>query len=307
MVRGLMLFGKPQFKSALINGMVLGTDGRMMHKSYGNYVSLSEVIEKYGADAFRLWVAMAASTGSDVRFRWEGLEYARRFLVKLWNAARFAQMATVDYQQPREANLRLPDKWILGLLDQVIDKVTEAMEHCEFITAATALTEFTWHKLCDHYLEAVKHRLSTSNSEDKIAVQSVLRTAFLKLLQMLSVFTPHVCEELYARLFNGKPWKSITISPWPRAEHRYDEDVEKGEVLMETIASIRRTKHDLKLPLNAPLSKVKIYAGAHYDILKEGESDIRGTLKISELTIVREGRGKYTVEKYPQISYDLEA
>ena len=306
-VRGLMLFGKPQFKSALINGMVLGADGRMMHKSYGNYVSLSEVIEKYGADAFRLWVAMAASTGSDVRFRWEGLEYARRFLVKLWNAARFTQMVTADYQQPQEVSLRLPDRWILGLLDQVINRVTEAMERCEFIMAATALTEFTWHKLCDHYLEAIKHRLSTSDGEDKAAVQSVLRTVFLKLLQMFSVFTPHICEELYARLFNGKPWRSITISPWPSAEHRYDKDVKRGEVLMETIASIRRTKHDLKLPLNAPLSKVKIYAGEYCDALKEGESDIKGTLKIAKLTIAGEGRGKYVVEEYPQISYDLEA
>ncbi len=66
----------------MINGMVRGSDGRMMHKSYANYIATDEVIKKHGADAFRLWVAISAKTGSDVQFKWADVDYCWRFLLK---------------------------------------------------------------------------------------------------------------------------------------------------------------------------------------------------------------------------------
>src|SRR2546422_3990129 len=65
LVRSLALFGTAPYKTLLINGMVKGTDGRMMHKSYGNYIVADEAINKVGADAFRQWAAAGGSTGYD--------------------------------------------------------------------------------------------------------------------------------------------------------------------------------------------------------------------------------------------------
>jgi valyl-tRNA synthetase len=70
MVRHLALFGETAYDSVLINGMVLGSDGRAMSKSKGNYVASPEVFEKYGADASRMWSATGGSTGTDIPFRW---------------------------------------------------------------------------------------------------------------------------------------------------------------------------------------------------------------------------------------------
>jgi len=308
-VRGLILFDKPQFKTALINGMVRGTDGRMMHKSYGNYVSLLEVIEKYGADAFRLWVAQAAATGSDVRFNWDGLEFTKKFLIKLWNAARLSKifLENYEYKEMAPSDLRLTDKWILGELNETIRKVTEALDNYDFIRASSELIDFIWHKLCDHYLEAIKYRMNITG-KSKEAVSYTLYTVLLKTLTMLSVFTPHICDEIYYRLFNGKPWKSITIAPWPQPIEISEKEVKRGDLVIKVIAEIRRAKHDKRIPLNAPLEKVEIYTSDKeaYDTLIEGSDDIKGTLRIEQMDIrLSTEKGEYTVKESPEVTFSL--
>jgi valyl-tRNA synthetase len=307
LVRGIALFEKAQFKAALINGMVRGTDGRMMHKSYGNYVSLLDVVEKYGADAFRLWVATAAATGSDVRFSWEGVDYAKRFLTKLWNAARFIEMALTGFDPSCEVrSYRLLDRWIRGKLEELTRTVTDSLERMDFMGASTSLIEFAWHVFCDHYLEAVKYRVGDAG-ESGAAARKTLYNVFLRLLQMLSVFAPHIAEELYHRLYAARVgWKSITVSPWPEPQPYSKEDVERGEVVIKTIAAIRRAKSGRSVPLSAELPAVAIYAPPRYAaVLRECREDIAGTLRIREVRIEEEGSGEDSVLEYPDITFTL--
>lgn len=307
-VRGVALFGKAQFKIALINGMVRGTDGRMMHKSYGNYVSLMEVLEKHGADAFRLWVALSAATGSDIRFSWESVEYARRFLTKLWNAARFVAMSIGDFDpnaEVPESEYRLTDRWILALLEKLTAEVTEALDAYDFMGAATRLVDFTWHKFCDHYLEAVKYRIA-GNGPGKRAAQKTLYTVLLRVLQMLSVFAPHISEELYQRVFaRHEKWRSITIAPWPEARRYEEGDIEQGDVLIKTIAAARRAKHDARIALSAEVSEIRIYAGEYAELIEKWAQDIAGTLRAARITVKREGEGTHPVEGYPGVSVEV--
>lgn len=306
LVRGVALFGRPQFKIALINGMVRGTDGRMMHKSYGNYVSLMEVIERYGADAFRLWAALAAATGSDVRFAWEGVDFARRFLTKLWNAARFVAMSLEGYDPRSEVReYRLLDRWIRGKLEQLIRVVTERMEESDFMGAASELVSFTWHVFCDHYLEAVKYRVGRGDESGR-AARRTLYEVLLKLLQLLSIFTPHLAEELYQRIYAGSiGWPSITTSAWP-APGAYDPaDVEAGEVVVRTIAAIRRAKSSAGVALKESLPRVIIYAPQERrKILEACSEDIAGTLRIARLEF-GEGRGEGSVPEYPEVTFAI--
>ena len=80
MVRHLALFDERPFNSVLINGMVLGADGRKMSKSLKNYAAAPEALNKYGADAIRQWAAGGGATGSDIPYRVQDVEYGRRFL-----------------------------------------------------------------------------------------------------------------------------------------------------------------------------------------------------------------------------------
>ncbi|RLE65841.1 MAG: valine--tRNA ligase [Thermoprotei archaeon] len=308
-VRGIALFDKAQFKIALINGMMRGTDGRMMHKSYGNYIPLSEVLDKYGADVFRLWIASAITTGSDLRFSWEGLDFIRRFLTKLWNAARFISMFFEDFTPLEKPELKLVDRWILALSDKLVKEVTEAMDNYDYYRAAQAIIDFTWHKFCDHYLEAVKYRMS-EDGESKRAAQYTLYKVLLRVLILLAPFAPHIAEEIYQRMFkNHEKWMSITVATWPRVEAINEEDIELGDIIIDLIASMRHIKHEMRIPLNQPLEKATIFVSnsRYYEVIKENLEDISGTLRINNIELKGEGRGEYNARNHPDISFAIQA
>ncbi|MEM4643568.1 MAG: valine--tRNA ligase, partial [Candidatus Bathyarchaeia archaeon] len=141
-VRHLALFDEKPFKSCLINGMVLGSDGRKMSKSLKNYVATHEVLDKYGADAARQWAAGGGATGSDIPFRWADVEYGRRFLTKLWNASRFVSSQLQDYVPNEVEDLQTLDRWIISKAEKLTKRVTEALEKCQFNVALEEIRNF---------------------------------------------------------------------------------------------------------------------------------------------------------------------
>jgi len=174
MVRSLALFSKPPYKTLLINGMVRGTDGRMMHKSYGNYVETGEVMKKLGADAFRQWTASGGSTGYDIPFRWNEVEHGKKFLTKIWNIARFIITNSAEKNIPLEPkDLSVIDYWLLGSIQKLVSDVTGAFDNFQFNTALEAIREFAWHSLADDYLEAVKHRLQPEATPGELGLSLI--------------------------------------------------------------------------------------------------------------------------------------
>lgn len=314
MVRHLALFNEKPYKSCLINGMVLGHDGRKMSKSLGNYVATPEVFSKYGADASRQWAAGGGATGSDIPFRPPEVEYGWRFLIKLWNASRFSSMLLEDYEPKKKMKLELLDKWLLSKLEKVTADVTVALENCQFNTAIEAIRNFTWHLFCDFYIEAIKHRLyrpEEYGEKKRKAAQFTLYTAIYRILQLLAPITPHITEEIYQHMYaEDMKHESIHVTSWPVLEaDRIDGEAEKyGDLIMAVISSIRKEKSERKIPLNAPIKKLKIYGGstkgAH--ILEMAEEDIVGTLKAEKIEILPEkGEGK-EVEGYSNIHFNAE-
>ncbi len=314
MVRHLALFDEKPYKSVLINGMVLGSDGRKMSKSLGNYVATPDVFNKYGADAPRQWAASGGATGSDIPFRWADVEYGWRFLIKLWNAARFASLHLRDYAPEEKVELDLLDRWLLSKMEKVTERATTALENCQFNTALEEIRNFTWHELCDQYIEAIKHRLykpETYGEKKKKAVQYTLYTAIYRTLQLLAPISPHITEEIYQIMYaDDKKHKSIHLSPWPALrEENIDEEIEKhGDLITATIGEIRRDKAERKKPLNAPIKKLTIYAGSKKSaqILNQAVGDISGTCKTEKIEIMLvKGKGR-EVQGYPDVQFSAE-
>jgi len=315
MVRHLALFEQTPYKSCLINGMVLGNDGRMMHKSLGNYVATPDVFNKYGADASRQWAAAGGTTGSDIPFRWPDVEYSWRFLIKLWNAARFASHHLRDYSPQEDMpELELLDRWLLSNLERVTVNVTAALDSCQFNTAVEEVRNFTWHQLCDQYIEATKHRLYTADKygdAKKRMAQHTLYTAIYRVLQLLAPIVPHLTEEIYQHLYAGdmKP-KSIHTSRWPIPDvEKIDEEAEKyGALITAFIKEVRRDKSERRIPLNKPITRLTVYAGSKKSehILNQALEDITGTCKTESIQILPEkGEGR-RVEDYPNVQFKAE-
>jgi valyl-tRNA synthetase len=300
MVRHLALFGETPYKSCLINGMVLGSDGRKMSKSLKNYVAAPEVLDKYGSDATRQWAAGGGATGSDIPFRWPDVEYGRRFLVKLWNVSKFAINLLEGYAPNEKVEFELQplDKWILSKAEKLTQKVTEAMEKCQFNVAVEEIRNFTWHSFCDYYIEAVKDKLYNPDvygQAKKLAAQYTLYEVLYRVLQLLAPMTPHLTEEIYQAMYSeAKGFKSLQVSPWPEYNSALeDEPVEKnGDLVMALMSGVRQDKAENKLPLNAAVKTLDVYAGSAEaaNVINSVKEDIAGTLKIAEVRVHPEKR-----------------
>ncbi len=311
MARHLALFNEKPYKSCLINGMVLGTDGRMMHKSLGNYVATTEVFQKYGADASRQWAASGGSTGSDIPFRWPDVRYAWRFQIKLWNASRFVSLLLKDYAPGDAPALGLLDKWLLARMNEATAKCTVGMERYQFNFVMEEIRNFAWRDFCDNYIEAAKHRLykaSIFGEENREAAQYTLYAALYRILLLLAPIAPHITEQIYQAMFaKDKGHKSIHQSPWPhaKAETVDQEAIEKGDLVLTLIGEIRREKARRKLPLNTLVAELKVYSGTPENaaVFAESAQDITGTCKIERLTIMPEKGVGVEVKGYAGVSF----
>ena len=316
MVRHLALFNETPYRSCLINGMVLGSDGRKMSKSLKNYVAAPEVLNKCGSDATRQWAAGGGATGSDIPFRWPDVEFGRRFLVKLWNVSGFTSKLLADYTPSEldESVLQPLDKWILSKVSKLTLKATEAMERCLFNVAIEEIRNFTWHIFCDSYVEAIKDRLYKPESYGKpqrLAAQKTLYEVLYRVLQLLAPITPHLTEEIYQTMYAAdKGFNSLQASPWPKLDTiMEDERAEKrGDLVIALIAEIRREKAEKRMPLNTPITKLTVYAGDYSasEAITDSKEDIIGACKIVNLNVLpEEGTGREVIQ-YPHVQFIAE-
>ena len=299
MARHLALFGRAPYKTVLVNGMVRGADGRMMHKSYGNYVEVTEAVEKYGADSVRQWAAAGGSTGYDIPYRWADVEYGRKFLTKLWNAARLILSSLQDYDPDLPTpKLELLDRWLLSKLNNLIKVATDALESFQFSVAMDSTRNFTWHDLCDQYLEAVKYRLyakPAEASESRRGSQFTLFHTLDTVLRLLAPICPHIADALYRELWGDRlKIKSIHSSTWPEASKQLidGESERQGSILVRVLSEIRRAKSEKRLSMKTPVKKLMIQSREQVASLLRTHADaICQIAVVHQLEIVSIKRG----------------
>jgi len=295
MLRCYLETGMKPWKKVLMNGMILGPDGREMHKSIGNVVMLDEVLSKQGADTIRAGLVMMGAFGNDVPFAWKDMNFTFKFLTKLWNIFRFSSEHLV---KTKNKKLTLIDFWILTKLQKVIEKVTKSFENFEFTEAFETMHTFIWHDVADNYLEMIKYRLF----EDK-AKESVITTLYDLLLtstKLLAPITPFIAEELWQNFFRKYEKEiSVHISIWPEMnESLIDKDAEEmGDMTVAIISSIRQYKNKRGLALNAPIEMLTIECDDKYKKrLERIFEDIRGTIKVKNIVF---GQGEILIENFP--------
>lgn len=169
-------------------------DGAKMSKSRGNVVNPDEYVEKYGADALRLYLVFMGPMDASPDFRDSGMEGASRFLGKVWRLFSDKRQVTSDKQ----------DKAVLSKLHQTIQKVTKDIEGYKYNTAISSLME-----------------LVNTYSEYHVSDMKYLEPLAL----LLAPFAPHIMEEIWVEVL-GKPF-SIHKARWPR----YDISLIKNDMV----------------------------------------------------------------------------
>ena len=278
MFQGLEFTGKRPFKNVLIHGLIRDSQGRKMSKSLGNGVDPMEVIEQYGADALRWFLANGSAPGQDVRYSTDKMDAAWNFINKIWNASRYALMNVGDLtadQVDITGEKTLADKWILTRLNQTIGKVTELFEKFEFGEAGRLLYRFIWDDFCDWYIEMSKETLAGDDEAAKLTTRSILVYVLDNTLRLLHPIMPFVTEEIWQSV--PHVGESLVVATYPTVlpEQMDEKAAEEMEFLMDFIRSVRTVRNEMNTPLSKPINIIaKVSDAAHYAILKENESYI---------------------------------
>ncbi|MDD5924404.1 MAG: valine--tRNA ligase [Clostridia bacterium] len=260
MFSGIEHTGKVPFDTVLIHGLVRDSQGRKMSKSLGNGVDPLEIIDQYGADALRFFLATGNSPGNDMRFSPERVESCRNFANKLWNASRYVHMNIDDFDVKNELpkELTLIDKWIIHKLNIVAKEVTENLEKFELGVAVTKLYDFIWDVYCDWYIEFSKASLM-AGGELAQNTRQVLVYVLENILRLLHPFMPFITEEIWQTLpHNGE---TLMLAEYPKynESHAFEQETEIVNVITETISAIRTRRSEMNVP---PSRKAKVYIAA---------------------------------------------
>jgi valyl-tRNA synthetase len=283
MMQGLHFMGpqrsdpadKVPFRTLYLHGLVRAADGQKMSKSKGNTVDPLGLIDKYGADALRFFMAAMESQGRDIKMDERRVEGYRNFATKLWNAARFAQANEIGGSttlEPPPATLAV-NKWIVAEMVRTIQEVDLALADYRFDAAANAIYQFTWSRFCDWYLELIKGGV---DEETRAVAGWVLD----QILVVLHPFMPFITEELWHALRDRD--HALIVAKWPMADARALDPAAEAEVewLIKLVSEVRAAKTELNVPPGARLP----YA------VRDASAETQARLQAHAATIARMAR-----------------
>ncbi|WP_374703396.1 valine--tRNA ligase [Bacillus sp. V3-13] len=256
--QALEFTGERPFKDVLIHGLVRDAEGRKMSKSLGNGVDPMDVIDQYGADSLRYFLATGSSPGQDLRFSIEKVEATWNFANKIWNASRFALM-NMNGLSVQEIDLggekSVADKWILTRLNETIETVTRLSDRYEFGEVGRVLYNFIWDDFCDWYIEMAKLPLYGEDEAAKKTTRSILAYVLDQTMRLLHPFMPFITEEIWQNLPHSG--ESITTAEWPKAREEFTDQQAAAE--MKLLVEIIRAVRNIRAEVNTPMSrKVKM-------------------------------------------------
>ncbi|MEP2550455.1 MAG: valine--tRNA ligase, partial [Marinomonas sp.] len=261
MMMGQYNMGKAPWPKLYLHGLVRAADGAKMSKSKGNVVDPLGLIDQYGADALRFFMAAMESQGRDIKMDDERVKGYRNFATKLWNATRFCQSngigASTTLAAP-EAKLAA-NQWIIGEVQQTVEKLEAAMADLRFDAAANTIYHFTWDRFCDWYLELIKPVFAEGASETAAAeTREVAGWALDQILVMLHPFMPFITEELWHAQgdlagTSRKDYPIITAK-WPEPRAKVSKAATDAiDWVIDLTGNVRSAKNELGIPPGAKL------------------------------------------------------
>jgi len=249
-MQGLEFMGDVPWRKLYLHGLVRAADGQKMSKSKGNVVDPLGLIDRFGADALRFFMAAMESQGRDVKMDEKRVEGYRNFATKLWNAARFLQSNGVAASTSHEApHAEAPvNRWIIAETVATVQAIDTAMVELRFDAAANAIYHFVWDQFCDWYIELTKGSMDEET-------RAVAGWAFDQILVMLHPFMPFITEELWN--LTGSRETELIVARWPQALYAVDSEAQ-GEIdwLIRLIGAMRTARTELNVPPGAKLSVV---------------------------------------------------
>jgi len=300
---GVMLFGSIAFKNVICHGLILDEKGQKMSKSKGNVVDPWDIIREFGADALRWYIYISAPPEADRRFGPNLVrETVRDYFLTLWNVYSFfvtyANLDRPDLKNPPPVEKRPElDRWLLARLQDLIQRVTEALEAYDPTQSSRALRDFVVEDLSQWYVRRGRRRYwKNEDPLDRESAYATLYQALVTISQLSAPFTPFLAEVLWQNLVrsvNPEAPLSVHLSDWPEVDPRLvdEELVAKMRAVLKVVDLARsvRARSGIKTRIPLPLLLITAPTALEREGLRHFASEIAEELNVKEVRVLEPG------------------
>ena len=274
---GMMGYGKIPFRHVMVHGIMAGTDGRKMSKSFGNFRPLSEITKMFTADAYRFW-SIDHQPILNRNLNEQEIRDSGKMIIMLYNISNLYSeySAAIGYRpqkvmKPRKSEGMDPeDAWILSRMNQTILEVTSGMEQYEFYKAAASARKFVIEDLSRFYLKMAKKSVLYSGRKKAKMTIEIINYLLYNTLILLSPLIPFATEKIYLETY-GNPEEpqnaavpqrppsgreSIFLEEWPRANERLINPGLEADFLIaiDSITAVLNAREKAGIRLRQPLA-----------------------------------------------------
>ncbi|MGN0916987.1 MAG: valine--tRNA ligase [Candidatus Enterousia sp.] len=263
---GMYVMGDVPFRTVNFHGLVRDAKGQKMSKTKGNGTDPLTVIEKFGVDALRYWVA-TAPIGTDIRYSDDEVKRGSKLLTKLWNASKYTLMNLSDFD-PKTAT-KIPvserfieDRWVLSELNKAVSEVRRNLDKYDNYNARSAIDTFFYDVFCDQYLEFIKDRFWSPekySDASKLAAQWTLYTVLRAIIGMYAPFIPFLTEELWQKIYqDAEGGETLHLTQYPVFCPEYETDVADMQIALDILKNVRGLRTERKVGNGAKLETLTI-------------------------------------------------
>lgn len=291
--------GIAPYKAVLTHGWVVDGQGRKMSKSLGNGILPSEIVEQYGADILRLWVA-SSDYHADIRISKEILKQLSESYRKIRNTARYILGNLYDFDPNKDtvdvSELLPIDKWALFKLNELNKKVREGYDKYEFHQVYHAIHNFCVVDMSNFYLDVLKDRLYTEESDGKLrrAAQTAIYIILDSMTRMVAPILAYTSDEIWKFMphsdnvdsrhviYNGMP-ETVKVDTSDDFIARWDRIHELRDAVKKSI----EVSVGEKLIRSSLEASLKLYCtGEEYDFIKSVEDELKTAFIVSGVEVV---------------------
>ncbi len=294
--------GRAPYKSVLTHGFVVDGDGKKMSKSMGNVIDTQKMVDEYGAEVLRLWVAAEDYT-ADIRISEEILKRLIEAYRRLRNTSRYILGNLYDFDIKRDMvpykEMDEMDKAALNRLQEIIRRVRTAYENYQFHVVFYALHKYCTVDLSALYLDVLKDRLYTSKSKsrERRSAQSAMYIILDAVVRLLSPILTFTAEEIWENLpdYDGKE-ESVHMALFPNVNPDYrNKDVgEEWDTLIHIKSEVSKAieiARQEKVVGHSLDSRIDIFAPEKLrSLLESYPEDIKALFIVSEVNVLEEDK-----------------
>jgi isoleucyl-tRNA synthetase len=264
-VLSVALFNEPAFKNVIVNGIILAEDGNKMSKRLKNYPDPMHVVDKYGADALRLYLLSSpAVMAEDLKFSERGVELiVRSALIPLWNSYQFlssyARLANFHPDDPCIFRTEI-DLWLESITQKLVQDVTNAMENYHLNQAVPPLLEYI-DQLTNWFIRRSRERFwSDKKTEERQAAFLTLYHSLFTFTKVAAPFMPFLAETIYQGLKNEGDPESVHLCSFPQVDKKARHiTLEESMSLAQIVVSLgHKLRKETKLKVRQPLKKATL-------------------------------------------------